>query len=195
MIRQRLLKAGFSSRTVRRYLPQEAKQQQQVHSKKVAKMSTYHQELELKPEQYDTQALESYDKSFLIQIIRYLEQKQTVKEVAHEVKQITATTRPVIIKPVQDQQAKNYYSPQLDANSPRQVCVNQCLTILQEKQSLTFEDLIKQACQQSKQAAAYIGNNYLTKHNYKLRPILQQLLDHGSISRTGQHPVVLSWTG
>jgi hypothetical protein len=75
MIKERLLAAGFSSRTVRRYLPQEAKQEQ-IHSKKAAdKMSTYHQDQDnnngLKPENYQTEALEYYYQIFSVRKENY----------------------------------------------------------------------------------------------------------------------------
>ena len=79
------------------------------------------------------------------------------------------------------------------SDSPRHTTVNECVSILQEKQSLTFEDLLKEACQRNQQIAAYLVTNYLTKTNIKLRPILAQLLTHSNIRRTGQKPIMLSW--
>lgn len=204
MIRERLLAAGFHRNTVARVLPREAKHMEKVRSRSASSTSTFGTKMlpntTLSPENYQTEALEYYPKSFLIQIIHYLEQKQVVKQVVHEVKEIknviehkndirTDANFDVSTKLT----SKAYYSPQLDANSPRQICVNECLSILQEKQSLTFEDLIKQACQQNPQIAAYIGDKYLMKHNVKLRPIIQQLLDHDKVKRVNQKPIILSY--
>ena len=88
---------------------------------------------------------------------------------------------------------KQDYSPQLDANSPRQQTTNECLTILQAAKSLTFEDLVRQACQQNPHIATYIGDKYLTKTNVKLRPVLQKLLENSNVKRVNHKPIVLSY--
>jgi len=79
------------------------------------------------------------------------------------------------------------------SDSPRHTTVNECLTILREKQSLTFEALVREACQRNQEVSSYIGTNYLTKTNIKLRPVLAQLLEHSNVKRTGHKPVILTY--
>lgn len=212
LIRAALLQAGYDRRTTSRLLPKDAKALPRGlshgHGDLRDKMSQNSglTQTQLLPENYQTEALEYYPKAFLIQIIHYLEekqQKQVVKSVVHEIKAIDKVNsnrsgsvkllNTNVVSNLPSSHSKAYYSPQLASDSPRQVTINECLTILQDTKSMVFEDLIKQACQQNPQIAAYIGDKYLMKHNVKLRPIIQQLLGHGNVKRTNQKPIVLSW--
>lgn len=162
--------------TVSRYLPAEAKAKPRGDSNKIlqtrdktsGRRTFQAQQVieEIRPEDYDNQSLESYPKEFLIEIIHYLENQLSNsenKQYQAVIKQVEYETK---------QQTKNYYSPQLANDSPRQVTVNECLAIRREKQQLTFEDTVREACQPNQQVAAYIGTNYITKTNVKLTSVV-----------------------
>ena len=196
-IRAALLKAGYSRMTTSRLLPTEAKSKPRGDCNILLQNQNQTQaHMQLSPENYQTEALEYYPKAFLIQIIHYLEekqqQKQVVKQVVHEIKAIDKMNNNYS-NVVSNSPSKAYYSPQLANDSPRQITVNECIAILQDTKSMVFEDLIKQACQRKPEIAAYIGNKYLMKHNVKLRPIIQQLLDHSNVKRVNQKPIILSY--
>ena len=195
MIRERLLAAGFHRSTVARVLPPEAKSNPRGDSSKMLLNQNQNQIQTLSVENYQSEDLDKYPRQFLIKIIRYLEKKQTIKAGVHEIKAVEKEhdypTKQILTQPTS---IKNYYSPQLDANSPEQVCINPAIEILKKKQQpITFEDLIKECCQQNSQIAQFIGDKYLTKTNVKLRPILSTLLEHSNVKRVNQKTIVLSY--
>ena len=128
LIRAALLQAGYDRRTTSRLLPQVAKALPRGASRsssgdvrdKMSQNQTQTQ-IQLLPENYQTEALEYYPKSFLIQIIHYLEekqrQKQVVKQVVHEVKEIKNMTSDhkndtrANFEVVSNLPSKAYYSP------------------------------------------------------------------------------------
>jgi hypothetical protein len=81
------------------------------------------------------------------------------------------------------------------SKNPRDVAYNECVTILKESSfPLSFEKLIKSACQKNEQVMRYIGDKHQLEHNKKLRPVLDLLLnDHTHIKEISQRPVALLW--
>ena len=96
IIRQRLLQAGFHRNSATNFLPEECKSKPRGST--AAGISTNFVQTsdtdtdtntQLEPSEYRSDQLAKYSKQFLIEIIHYLEQKQTVKQVIQEVKTIT----------------------------------------------------------------------------------------------------------
>jgi len=88
MIRDEALRSGLSDRNVRRYLPESVKGKQGLAStsKKMDKMSINL----VQPADYQSDQLAKYPKSFLIEVIRYLEQKYIIKQVKKQVRKATS---------------------------------------------------------------------------------------------------------
>ena len=88
-IRAKLLQAGFHRSTVARYLPPEAKHMENSFTDSVKDSETGTRRILQRPTEpadYQSEDLQKYSKQFLIEIIRYLEQKHTIKHIAKQVK-------------------------------------------------------------------------------------------------------------
>lgn len=200
LIKQEAQRSGLSNRNIRRYLPQTARHVEFTRKSfngdsdtKEDKKSTYTDtdtdigEIELeRPESYHSADLDRYSKQTLIEIIRWYESQHTVKQVVGLVKTLEPTTITTI-------PAKNYYSPQQSTDSPRQQTVNECLRILESnKSAMSFTSLVEQASNSNSIVCDYLGGNFLTKTNFKLRPVLEVLLNHDNIKRVeGQKQITL----
>lgn len=84
MIRQELANNQFSDRSIRRYLPAEAKMQSKVRGTNLRIVLTAN----IKPADYQSQDLPKYTKQFLIEVIRYLEEKYVIKHQKQAIKQV-----------------------------------------------------------------------------------------------------------
>src|SRR5204863_362994 len=63
------------------------------------------------------------------------------------------------------------------SKNPRDVACIECISILEgSKFPLSFEEIVKSACQRNEQVKRYIGDKYALEHNFKLRAILDLLL-------------------
>jgi hypothetical protein len=65
MIREEMLRNGFASSTIRKYLPQDAKMMSKARSQFAPKYSA-------NPQDYSIEQVETYQKKFLIELVRYL---------------------------------------------------------------------------------------------------------------------------
>jgi hypothetical protein len=59
---------------------------------------------------------------------------------------------------------------------------------------ISFEEIVKSACERNVQVKRYVGDKYKLEYNIKLRPILQLLLNDSHIIQTNLKPVALQWT-
>ena len=66
--------------------------------------------------------------------------------------------------------------------------------ILKETKSPIFlEELVITACKRNEQLKQYLGDEIKLRKNWKLRPILDMLLNHTCIKQVQQKPIVLEW--
>jgi len=61
------------------------------------------------------------------------------------------------------------------------------------KSGITIEELCKKACNENQELAEYLGSRWSVEHNHKLRHIIDMLLNHSNVRKTGQKPMVLKW--
>ncbi len=79
--------------------------------------------------------------------------------------------------------------------SPREVAYDVCINILRESDStaISFEELVKCACERNEQVKSYIGGKFKLQDNFKLRPLLDMLVNHSCIKQVKDKPIVLKW--
>ena len=79
--------------------------------------------------------------------------------------------------------------------NPKTLTKNKCLDILQSNQSagITVSELFKTARKDNQQISDYIGNNFTTSGNSKVRAIVDQLRNHSKIKTVSLKPLVLQW--
>jgi Mg-chelatase subunit ChlI len=78
--------------------------------------------------------------------------------------------------------------------NPRDVVYEECLGVLLEtKFPISFEEVVKTACQRNRQVERYIGKSFRLEDNKKLRPILDMLRNHSRIKEIQMRPVVLQY--
>jgi hypothetical protein len=78
--------------------------------------------------------------------------------------------------------------------NPRDVAYEECLSILMESRfPISFEELVKIACERNKQVERYIGKSFRLDENRKLRPILDMLRNHSRVKEVQMRPVVLQY--
>src|SRR5689334_13954005 len=97
MIRQRLLRAGFHRSTVSRVLPPEAKHMERAGTDQQGEgPRRILQRQPISPGDYQSEDLLKYNKQFLIEVIRYLEEKYVIRQqkqtIKHVVEQAKAST-------------------------------------------------------------------------------------------------------
>jgi replicative DNA helicase Mcm len=80
---------------------------------------------------------------------------------------------------------------------PRDIAYGECVSVLKESSSfpLSFEEIIKSACERNEQVKRYIGDKYRFTHNHKLGPILELLLNNSQdhIKQISRRPIKLQW--
>jgi DNA replicative helicase MCM subunit Mcm2 (Cdc46/Mcm family) len=78
--------------------------------------------------------------------------------------------------------------------NPKDVAYEGCLVILMEsKFALSYEELIKSACEVNPQVSRYIGKSSKLEDNKKLRPILEMLRNHSHVREVQMRPIVLQY--
>jgi replicative DNA helicase Mcm len=93
----------------------------------------------------------------------------------------------------------NFILQQLDMvvaspSNPRDVVYEECLGILIESRfAISFEELVKSACERNKQVERYIGSSFKIADNRKLRSVLDMLRNHSRIREIQIKPVVLEY--
>jgi hypothetical protein len=79
----------------------------------------------IKPEDYQSEQLTKYNKQFLIEIIHYLEQKRTVKQVVKQVKSIELkpklNPKPVQANRISNKPYENWTNKALDSNKIQEI--------------------------------------------------------------------------
>jgi hypothetical protein len=63
----------------------------------------------------------------------------------------------------------------------------------QSPAAITFEELIKTACDRNLQVGKYIGSIFYLDGNHKLRPILDMLRNHSNIKQVQKRPITLQY--
>ena len=56
---------------------------------------------------------------------------------------------------------------------------------------MSFEELIKKACERNEQVNGYIDGDFKLRNNWRLRPILNVLPDNPSIKEVQKKPIAL----
>jgi hypothetical protein len=56
-----------------------------------------------------------------------------------------------------------------------------------------LEELVTTACKRNEQLKQYLGDEIKLRKNWKLRPILDMLINHTCIKSVQQKPIVLEW--
>ncbi|HEU4823511.1 MAG TPA: hypothetical protein VFS97_08820, partial [Nitrososphaeraceae archaeon] len=78
--------------------------------------------------------------------------------------------------------------------NPRNIAYGECIDIIENSGfAISFEDVIRSACQRNEQVRNYIGSKFKLENNKKLRPLLDMLLNHDSVKAVQQKPWVLQW--
>jgi replicative DNA helicase Mcm len=79
-------------------------------------------------------------------------------------------------------------------SNPRDAVYEECLGILMKSRfAISFEELVKSACERNKQVERYIGSSFKLEENKKLRLILDMLRNHSRIREVKMKPVVLEY--
>ena len=79
-------------------------------------------------------------------------------------------------------------------DSPKDIAYKQCVNILKDSKSpISLEELVKMASQRSEQVKHYLGDEFKTNKNWKLRTLYDMLLNHGNIVLVKEKPAVLQW--
>jgi replicative DNA helicase Mcm len=78
--------------------------------------------------------------------------------------------------------------------NPRDVVFEECLEILMvSKAAISYEELVKSACERNKQVERYIGSSFKLENNIKLRSVLDMLRNHSRVKEVKMKPVVLEY--
>ncbi|CAN5306031.1 minichromosome maintenance protein MCM [soil metagenome] len=78
--------------------------------------------------------------------------------------------------------------------NPRDVVYEVCLGVLREsKWPISFEDIVKSACDRNQQVRHYIGHTFELSQNHKLRPIREMLENHSRIKIVKNTPLVFKY--
>jgi hypothetical protein len=79
-------------------------------------------------------------------------------------------------------------------SSPKEVTYNEFMKILKDtKSGITVKELCQIAIENSKQVKGYLGDNYSTRTNMKLRKIIEDIENNSHIKRIGSNPIVLQF--
>jgi replicative DNA helicase Mcm len=79
-------------------------------------------------------------------------------------------------------------------DNPRDITYNECVKILKETKSPIFlDELVITACKRNEQLKRYLGDEIKLRKNWKLRPVLDMLINHTSIKQVQEKPIVLEW--
>jgi DNA replicative helicase MCM subunit Mcm2 (Cdc46/Mcm family) len=79
-------------------------------------------------------------------------------------------------------------------DNPRDIAYSICVNILSETKSpISLEELIIAASKRNEQIKHYLGDELKLRYNWKIRSILDMLLNHESIKRIQEKPMILLW--
>jgi hypothetical protein len=80
------------------------------------------------------------------------------------------------------------------SKNPRDITYGECANILKESAfPLSYDQLIKSACQRNEQVKRYIGEKYDLENNKKVRQVMDLLRQHTHIKVISQRPLALAW--
>jgi hypothetical protein len=80
------------------------------------------------------------------------------------------------------------------SRNPRDIAYEECVDVLKSsKFAISYEELIRSACNRNEKVKRYIGDKYKLEHNIKLRAIVELLQNHNHIIQTSQKPIVFQW--
>ena len=78
--------------------------------------------------------------------------------------------------------------------SPRIVAFNEMLSVIKRtNSSIEFTECLGIACQNNQQIRDYVGKELKLRNNWRLRPILDMLVNSPNIKQVKEKPVVLLW--
>ena len=80
------------------------------------------------------------------------------------------------------------------SRNPREETYEECVDILSESIfPISFEELVKRACERNPQVSNYIETIFRLEHNKRLRPLLDMLRNHSRIKEVRMKPEVLQY--
>ena len=80
------------------------------------------------------------------------------------------------------------------SRNPRDKVYEECVDVLKSsKFAISYEEIVKSACNRNEKVRRYIGDKYNLEYNCKLRPIIETLQNHSHIIQTSQKPIVFQW--
>jgi DNA replicative helicase MCM subunit Mcm2 (Cdc46/Mcm family) len=80
------------------------------------------------------------------------------------------------------------------SHNRREEAFEECVTILSETIfPITFEELVRRACERNTQVDNYIGGSFKLEYNKRLRPVLDMLRNHSRIVEVRMNPIVLQY--
>lgn len=81
------------------------------------------------------------------------------------------------------------------SRNPRDIVYEECVDVLKSsKFGMSFEEIIKSACNRNEKVRRYIGDKFKLEHNIKPRPMVDLLQNHNHIVQISQKPIVFQWT-
>lgn len=79
-------------------------------------------------------------------------------------------------------------------SDPRIATYDKFKEILQNsKIAVAVSSLCEIACKENPQITSYLGKNWLTRKNYKLRSVVEMLRNHSQVKEVGSNPLVFQW--
>jgi MoxR-like ATPase len=75
--------------------------------------------------------------------------------------------------------------------NPRDITTTECVKIITESEfPMSSVEIAKTACQRNEQVRRYVGDIYDSRHNHKLRAVMDQLRNHSGIEVVSMKPLV-----
>lgn len=79
-------------------------------------------------------------------------------------------------------------------NNPRDTTHSKFLEILEDTTSpVDIKELCEMACRRDIQVRNYLGTNWSQRHNWKLRTVVDMLLNHDNVKQVSTRPLILQW--
>ncbi len=79
-------------------------------------------------------------------------------------------------------------------NNPRDTAHSKFLEILEETRGpVDIKELCEMACRRDVQVRNYLGNNWSQRNNWKLRTVIDLLLNNDKVKQVSTRPLVLQW--
>lgn len=80
-------------------------------------------------------------------------------------------------------------------NNPRETTHSKFLEILEDTAGpVDIKELCEMACRRDVQVRNYLGTNWSQRHNWKLRTVIDMLLNHDKVKQVSTRPLILQWT-